>query len=1048
MNCVVLSTVGKPMYRRAIWIATSWSPSMIIVQPLRNYSNFATTKCLTASLKSRPKTVYLSYRASALSLKWLPTHATNTSYRLLCSGMEAIGIAKQEEEDPNAVHDIISKRSYQAVCPDKANFAQNGYDDDEDQDAAMATYEEFLLSMNEASSALSESASMPSAAAGPTESGAGEVTVTEAVRAIVSEAVALLPEDGRSIRLTDLTPLLDVEAINKLSGGGSVLSFLQSFPDVFTVSASEGQGVSGGGLGVGSGRRWYVSRLKPIKSPAGAIPSADGGSGALTMKLNDLADLYTEEELRALIRPASRSVAGTCQEERLSTSTAPSRTAKCGQRHALQPVNDPADGHVSSISTPDWGLLAAALPPSKPLPVTQVMREVAPEEFLLQVKSSGKGLIRLFHEQYEVARHHVMLSAENSLLARAGELHDVAAWAPDVAAEQLMKSNDLGVSSWVGDLLLDEEEEVSASDSFVEDEEDVPTETGQDAAAWAATTVHWPNVFYDGLSAPQKKSPGTSSARASTKSKKSPKSSKAPAIRLTTPADSPVDSAKPIYKSDKAHSESQVKERAAACRSSCEGRPKNPQELQEAHTELAIQRGWRTPLEMLDFFVECFPTFFVPVPELVPTDALARILGPRNTISHVVKVYSYFFEYDKNNNHARLAPSLQHPRIGQANVHYAKWDPQRLTGGPDTRHGSASRLTARPCGVTLQGTAATNAFPILKPIIRSAHGASNPNPLVAKNRHAFNTAQGSTAASSLALSGVPRSSIFSGIEHVDHLQSLHTLLKIINIIPYAKFVSLIEAAEQAGVTAAEFEGIIQADGETFTNANAHHHLFLTVSLSEGDGGRMVRLRPYWLAPNSLGDLKAEDLPVKVSSALRPTWTSINKFLSKIPEDSQAQLLQLKVRDQIDCGDIDGSEQNERNHLQQIMGCLRLAGRCCWVDVDGMRVRRYTANADLDDFTHIIVDLLSHFATHVLEPVDVILDRADTSLSALSHTEKDMTRGEGGLTALCRHALQSRREEFVEFLQSHKRVLEVSAADDGRNICVRRKTSFVSFVSGN
>ncbi|CCW69580.1 unnamed protein product [Phytomonas sp. Hart1] len=1047
MNSVLLFKVDKPISRRAILRCTPLSQLTTGVQLLQNDHYFFIRRFFLASLTSGPKTVDLSHRADVRHLKWRPA---TPSGRLFCRGLGSIALSPDKEGDLSGVDRIAHEPGNQVVSHDKAKGAENHYeeeeDEEEDADAAMATYEEFFLSMGEASSAQPDSTSTPRMPAAVEEGGAGKVTLMEAVSTMVREAASLLPEDGRAMRLTDLTPQLDVEAISELAGGGSVLSFLQSFPDVFTLTASEGQDISGGSLGVGRVRRWYVSRPKLRKTLAEATLPTDDSGCALAMKTGDLGDLYAEEELRALVRPASCAATSIGERGRFSTSTASNKSLKCRQSRTLRSVSDTMGGHAS-ISTLDWSLLATALPPSRPLPVLQVMQEIASEEFSRQVRSSGKGLIRLFHEQYEVAKHHVILSAENNLIARSGELHDIPAWSPDIATVQLAKDSDPNENSSVDDSFLDEEEEVSVNDPFVEDNESVAVEVGQDGAEWAATTTDCPSVFYDGLSTPRKKSSATSHASTSKKPKQPTKSSNVPAIPSSKLAGSPTETANQVSIPDKVHSGSQKKRKHTTTKcSSSESLKKNPQELQAAHTKLAIQHGWRTPIEMLDFFIECIPTFFVPVPELVLTDVLVKILGPQNTISHVVKVYSYFFEYDKHNNQARLAPTLQHSRMGQANVHYPRWDPRDLAGAHDTAQESASRSPARPFGLTLQSTAATSSFPVLKPIIRSSRSPSNTNSLITTNKNTSHTARESTTASLLSLQRPSRSSIFSELESTVHSQPLRTLLQIISKVPYDRFVSLAEVAKQADVTTSELETVIQADEAIIENSNNHHHLFITVAFPHDDGGKMVRLRPYWLAPNSLGELRTEDLPVEVSEALRPTWIPIPKLLSKISEDSRAQLMRFTGNVQTGSRNLHCGKKDNGDQLPLIMRNLRLAGRCCWVDPDMMRVRRYTANADLDDFTHISVHLLSHFSSHVFEPVDVVLDRADVSLSELLHTTKMMCGMEGGLTALCRHAMQSRHREFVEFLQFHKKVLEVSVADDNHSVCIRRKTSFVSFGS--
>lgn len=106
----------------------------------------------------------------------------------------------------------------------------------------------------------------------------------------------------------------------------------------------------------------------------------------------------------------------------------------------------------------------------------------------------------------------------------------------------------------------------------------------------------------------------------------------------------------------------------------------SPEELLAEHTRLAEARGWRSPEEILDLLVECVPTFPVPVDQLVLSDVLIKLFGFKLSMKRLVLIYSYYVVYEKD---TLPSPTVclhpervvgKHPNAGVANPYYKRWE--------------------------------------------------------------------------------------------------------------------------------------------------------------------------------------------------------------------------------------------------------------------------------------------------------------------------------------------------------------------------------------
>lgn len=519
--------------------------------------------------------------------------------------------------------------------------------------------------------------------------------VPNITKEIIDTVKDLLPVDGTFMRLTDLTPCIDLEMLEDLPpppGARSVsfLQFLQSHPTHFQVLELED---SSGTVPIsGTVKRWCVQRAdktvgaryssKRIPAPSGATASSGsaclhsdtkGASNNVDVDCIDLEALLLEEEMRNIqnssssVQRKAQTKASQINGSAKAPAPSPNSAKKCGKR--LKPVEQESGHHaaaqgscnttVSAVDASEetiavWKRIAALLEPHEILPVLQLRTRVEENDpELLEWGRSGSsgsnggeksiGLRRLLWKHKVVAERFLDFDAESGegWVARAGvfesakkegRIHNL--WSKGNAEysqqSNVMKRDEQFAEAWEVDLNLDEEENILENDLVSLDE--------------------------DALERPTAGSPAEKSN-----------------------SSLPQRSAMP--KLTKKQRRKQQEEASNALRSL------SPEALLQLHTSVANQRGWVTPATILDFLVECIPTFPVPVSELVLSDGLIKLFGLKVTMHRLVMIYSYYVVYDKD---AVPGPTVcldptrvvgVHPHAGKADKYYKNWKP--IKGGTD-----------------------------------------------------------------------------------------------------------------------------------------------------------------------------------------------------------------------------------------------------------------------------------------------------------------------------------------------------------------------------
>ncbi|KEG08071.1 hypothetical protein DQ04_08071000 [Trypanosoma grayi] len=421
----------------------------------------------------------------------------------------------------------------------------------------------------------------------------------------------------------------------------------------------------------------------------------------------------------------------------------------------------------------------------------------------------------------------------------------------------------------------------------------------------------------------------------------------------------------------------------------------SPEDLLKAHTEVALLRGRRSPSEMLDLFVECVPSFYVPVHQVKVTDALARVLGPQNTLHKVIKIYSYYFDRDKSTDTVRLKPTLIHPRLGMANAFFED-------GGNKS---SASDVSRRK----LQETDLTRVFPVLQAPLRMKVDS-----FTTKKKDP--TGRGSVDATPAC--GAPSSETFALLEALSHDQ----------------YVDISQWAHTAGVSVSSLE--------PFARNASQHHYFLTRPNRGGQEETLLwRLRPYWLAPGCIGELGADDSceAAAVARHLKPIWLSINRLLEKLSPSEHKAVLEVARQ-------YDG-----------VGPWLRRHGRFCWVDKNEEKARMYRATAELDDHVHVAVLYLQNSLPVEYVKLEDVVQSCTTSSRHLNKNNNNQATGirnllAHGLTVSNGRDVSSAhptvglmeqgkmmQEDVHLFLSRHKQHLKVK--QDGGVLWVARRSMF-------
>ncbi|GET87866.1 hypothetical protein, conserved [Leishmania tarentolae] len=1036
-----------------------------------------------------------------------------------------------------------SARTYSAQA-----YTQEEAGDDEDD--YLQAYEELLV--NAMSNVAADDAAKPAdASSEPLTHTGGEarvpvdgafpsfespVSVLSPADTLVEDMRAVLPADGSTVLLTDLTRSLDVEAISELFG--SVRSFLQLYPHHFSCTQDPNTG------------RWHVARgrLSTSSLNADAVTAAVPGfecskNGSEQDDHNtivglDVAALLLGEELRQLC--GSHSSSQTSRREAEAAHAAAKRS-----RRRLTPVASPSplpppsgtdtahDG--APLTAPDehawWPTIASLLPEDgAPLPIS-VLRVSLPGSIAQELHVRQVGLARCFKQNYATASRHVALTADSTALARAAvqrtnSCPDTSAslWSPErqkAASTNHKESRVAAFSSalsdlddglymtppadydasqdaepWLVTISLDDGEEVGL--------EGVPPGSGDayegtleqsaDAETALASATGLEEVRYSGLHG--------ASGRVGTQGRGA--GLQPHDLNLERLYDAPAPPTA-VVKS-KPSTVTQLPGPSAAVRTVRPPRPSTPAEWLALHTAMAEARGWITPMQMLDYLVECVPTFFIPVEELRPSDAILKLVGARTSMRTLVcRVYMYFVERSEDKRQVRLAPAVEHAQRGAANVHYAAWNPDTATErepcGADVMPSKASApadvgtvLNATPndCqdsvthsiprsgGGVLQSSDATKAFPVmrvrtpiksqlsvgaLKAFSTTAKTIASPTALLAAMPlHSPGVPAG--ARTGAGSSTVP--TVLKGNGGVIELSSVSTSqigypflalatqpvdmwpwwARLLCVLPFDTYVPLDHLSIHycPDLAPENVHAAWRATDASFLPTGAPEKMRTPIPFSllrAPTTSRRVRLRPFWLAPGCTAELESRAMPAGVVKQLRPVWLPVSRLLAKLTPEERDESVALALRRPSAAG---------LSAEEALVMLLRDCGRCCWVDEDGERVRKYAASSALDDHFHASLSLLYGFSSaRAWEPLQVVLDRASEhvrSLFAHSQTPSRTSPNTVGLIGVLRTAPPA---DLNAFLTRHGQWLEVKATDSiqtgdeaASQLLVRRRAALVSF----
>ncbi|EKF31171.1 hypothetical protein MOQ_004998 [Trypanosoma cruzi marinkellei] len=712
---------------------------------------------------------------------------------------------------------------------------------------------------------------------------------------LVNNILELLPSDGTGIRLTTITPLLDVEAVSELFG--SVLAFVQLFPHRFRSYQVEEKDGS---------LRWYVSRVQAARSSPPSISVEEA------TKKRECGGENEKKIIQTQVRVRLHSAETNFSEKRLSL--------------VLQQLQD-------------------MLPKDKPTSTTGLL-QTFPMELQDSIRELGGGLLRLLKNT--LAQDYVDLSEDTNFVSVKGIIssqgittyHCPSKQAGHKSVVPLMPVADYADDAWNVELNLDDDDD----DVLAPDDDDFDDVEPKDA-------------FLQGVSVATAAVSNTiqHQQQANNTSSMSSASSKVPERLEKHRTPPPLPSKRKDLSSSKARMSSE--------------------ELLKTHTTMALLRGRRSPSEMLDLFVECVPTSYVPVQQIKVTDALARVLGPRNTLYKVIKIYSYYFDRNKESDSVRLKPTLQHERLGAANVLY-----DAVTDGA-----SSTGHTQRK----LQETSVTRAFPVLNTPIRTKMDLSTTRkkgglPLISPT-HTTSTVVCSNS-------------------------ECFALLKALR---HDRYVDISEWAQNAGVSTSTLT--------SFTEGNSNHHYLLTQNCSGKEDGMLLwRLRPYWLAPGCAGELGSVDSreAAAIEQHLKPIWISIDRLLQKLPLPSQNSVQDV-------CREYGG-----------VGPWLRQFGRMCWVDKEGKKVRKYCAAAELDDIQHAVVQYLH--STLPTTFVNLKQDIIPSKPSSDRQNEEISTHHNDGILQLIDHGLTiARRQALASTSHEEESVSEKKANQENLYLFLRR-----------
>jgi hypothetical protein len=1031
----------------------------------------------------------------------------------------------------------------------------------DDDDDCMQAYEDMLLNAaspsEEGESVLSEHLPTDVTTAPTYTTPAFSPPVTNPAETLVEEALAVLPVDGTAVQLTDITPLLDLETIS--DHFGSARGFFQLYPHRFTCVQDE------------KSKRWRVARaaamrgsgapaLAPTKPspPAMERMTADPTSHAEL----DLSEIALREEL-ALLQPhaALTSVSSTTPAVAATTAATPHKQTR---RSAL--VSVAADLHLP------WDVIAALLPDDgSPISIAQ-LRSLLPSDVAEALRTHHMGLARCYKLNYEEAHHFLALSADSTFLLRRNPNVSASAtaptavplslWTPPVgpSANTTITQHMCDSAAPTTSARTTEMDDgvyvpvpVDAIDFYVKDAADawwvtVPLEDEMGSAEEQSsspydtsaqphsvnegeesdtgsldTATGLEEVPYEGITTartghhpPHGSGGGDAVGDASLLAGldlallyHAPPVPK-PAAQLPNSLRPSAGAAGTTTAADGSAGKQQKKRTRVP-------RPTTAAEWIALHTTLANAHGWLTPPEMLDYLVECIPTFFVPLEEVRTSDALLKLVGPRTSMRTLLtRIYMYYVERSEDGTKVRLAESVTHPQRGAANPHYAAWDPATTWRGTKTTNGwrsdnnelagagtdfstdLAEPLSPLPssCGFSkLQASDATKAFPMLHVLrpIKSALSNKRPRRTTPGNASSSTTTAAAAfpammshagAAMTAAAAAVPTAEAGTTQKSSSDLagsgasgrkgvtlaflsptdigypyQALATQpatswpwwAKLLCVLPFDTYVPLADLGIHyvPGLSPAEVELAWRAS-ESIAEVHAGkgvgspHPFPYTLLRPPSDGARQVRLRPFWLAPGSTAELDTTVLPTDLVKHIRPVWMAVPRVLQKLSSDTREAVMSLALRR------MPGTTCTAD---EAFVCLLRDCGRCCWVNEEGTKVRRYAASQEMDDIFHASLSLLYGFSSaRAWEPLGAVLAKAaehvqplfnDRSAGVAHHTPYNV-----GLLGMLHRTPGAEQHTF---LKRHAQWVDVkveSSAGEGdglSGLLVRRRVAYAAFA---
>jgi hypothetical protein len=360
--------------------------------------------------------------------------------------------------------------------------------------------------------------------------------------------------------------------------------------------------------------------------------------------------------------------------------------------------------------------------------------------------------------------------------------------------------------------------------------------------------------------------------------------------------------------------------------------------------------GWRPPSEMLELFVDIVPTYFVSMQLLRMTKELETALGgAHNSLSlpRVLKKYQFYFDVRRAPGSTvldiKLKDLVAHPRRGAADDVY-QW----------ARTDGVGVGSSRPPASLGEYMAANPHQPLLRPIDRSAlrAGAEPVSPPMRKwgpggDPSASPPPVGSTANASSA-------STFFAEEVLALLQALPCPGTVIDGVPYDTWTAASVATSTSSSGGGERKW---TDGDVLRVIKSRADVFLFVSAdgtaASPTGQTPFMLRPLLVSPGATAAFGAGDSSPcpPVIAALgrvvpRGIWATVEKVEAKLTPDEKAALAATG---------------------RSLVDVARAHGRLLWVSPEGDKVRRFAAEAELDDIVHFSLVLLKDAVTPAVAP---------------------------------------------------------------------------------